>query len=106
MPKKNFDPQDLSTMRDISLLPVSYKILSKAICKRITPFFVHIIAFWQRAFLVKRDRQELIYSLKTAIDDFRHLSTKFHVVFIDFADAFGSVKHEYIFSTLKEYGVP
>ena len=106
IPKKNFTPEDLSTLRDISLLPVSYKILSKTICKRIAPFFSDTIAFWQRAFLVKRDRQELIFTLKTSIDDFRHMSTMFHLIFIDFVDAFGSVSHDYIFSTLKEFGIP
>ena len=34
------------------------------------------------------------------------MSTKFHVVFIDFADAFGSVKHPYMFETLQELGIP
>ena len=54
----------------------------------------------------KGDRQELIFSLKTAIDDFKRISSKFHVVFIDFADAFGSVKHDYIFETLQDLGIP
>ena len=39
------------------------------------------------------------------MDDFRHKSTKFIVVFIDFADAFGSVKHEFIFETLSHFGI-
>ena len=64
------------------------------------------MAFWQRAFLCKRDRQELVYTLKTSIDDFRHQSTRLYLVFIDFADAFGSVRHDFIFETLKEFRVP
>ena len=64
------------------------------------------IAFWQRAFLCQRDRQELIFTLKAAIDDFRHLSTKLTVVFIDFADAFGSVNHKFIFETLENFSIP
>ena len=40
------------------------------------------------------------------MDDFRHKSTKFIVVFIDFADAFGSVKHEFIFETLSHFAIP
>ena len=39
------------------------------------------------------------------MDDFRHKSTKFIVVFIDFADAFGSVKREFIFET-SHFGIP
>ena len=32
IPKKNFTEEDLSTLRDISLLPTCYKILLKALC--------------------------------------------------------------------------
>ena len=104
--EKNFTIEDLSTLRDISLLPVCYKILSKAICNRIIPIISIKIDFWQRAFLNKRDRQELIYTLKTAFDDFRHKSTKFTSVFIDFADAFGSVNHQFLFEALQCFDIP
>ena len=106
IPKKSFLENDLSTLRDISLLPTCYKILSKALCGRITIYIMNEIAFWQRAFLSQRDRQELIFTLKAAIDDFRHLSTKLTVVFIDFADAFGSVNHKFIFETLENFNIP
>ena len=91
IPKTNFNIEDQSTLRDILLLPVRSKVLSKAICNRIIPIILNKIDFWQRAFLNKRDRQEHVFSLKTAFDDFRHKSTKFASVFIDFADAFGSI---------------
>ena len=106
IPKKNFNPDDLSTLRDISLLPVSYKVFSKALCNRLLPFVSDKVAFWQRAFLSKRDRQDLIFTLKTAFDDFRHKSSKMVSVFIDFADAFGSVEHEFIFETLESFDIP
>jgi len=54
----------------------------------------------------KRDRQELIFNLITEIDDFKHLSTKMYVTFIDFADAFGSVSHEFIFESLEKLNIP
>ena len=104
--KKNFTEEDLSTLRDISLLPTCYQILSKVLCKRIILYISNVVPFWQRAFLRKRDRQELIFTLKAEMDDFRHKSTKFIIVFIDFADAFGSVKHEFIFETLSRFGIP
>ena len=105
-PKKDFNEDDLSTLRDISLLPTLYKIFSKVLCQRIIPYISNKIAFWQRAYLQTRDRQELIYCLKTAIDDFKRISAKFYIVFIDFADAFGSVIHNYIFESLDEFGIP
>ena len=105
-PKKNFDINDLTTLRDISLLPVLYKIFSKCLCTRILPFINNKIAFWQRAYLASRDRQDLIFALKTAIDDLKHMSAKLHLVFIDFSDAFGSVNHIFMFETLRQFEIP
>ena len=106
IPKKNFTIEDLSTLCDISLLSVCYKILSKAICNEIILIILSKIDFWQRAFLNKSDCQELIYTLKTAIEDFHHKSTKFTSVFIDFAYAFGSVNHQFLFETLQLFDIP
>ena len=36
IPKKNFDSNDLSTLRDISLIPCLYKLFIKCLLKRIT----------------------------------------------------------------------
>ena len=106
LPKKNFNINDLTTLRDISLLPVLYKVFSKCVCSRIIPFISNKIAFWQRAYLASRDRQELIFALKTAIDDLKHMSAKLHIIFIDFSDAFGSVNHDFMFETLNQFEIP
>ena len=104
--KKHFTIEDLSTPRDISLLPVCYKILSKAISNRIIPIILFKIDFQQQAFLNKRDHQELIHTSRTAFDNFPHKSTKFTSVFIDFADAFGSVNHQFLFEALQYFDIP
>ena len=74
----------------------------KCLCNRIITFVTNEIAFWQRAYLEKRHRQELIFLPKTEIDDFRNLSTKMIVTFINFKDAFGSVSHDFIFKCLEQ----
>ena len=58
------------------------------------------VRFWQRAYIKERDRQELIFLLKIAIDDFRHISSKFYTIFVDFCDAFGSLNQDYLIRTL------
>ena len=68
-------------------------------------FVSNEIAFWQGAYLEKRDRLELIFLLKTEIDDFKHLSTKMIVTFIDFTDAFGSASHYFIFECLERFNM-
>ena len=89
----------------MSLLPTLYKVFSRCLCNRIIAFVFNEIAFWQRKYLGKRDRQELIYLLKTEIDDFKHLSTKMIVTFIDFTDVFGSVSRDFIFECLKRFNI-
>lgn len=42
----------------------------------------------------------------TEIDDFKHLSTRMYVTFIDFADAFGSVSHKFILDSLEKFNIP
>ena len=104
-PKKNFDRNYLSTLRYISLLSTLYKAFSRCLCNRIITFVSNEIVFWQRAYLEKRDRQELIFLLKTEIDDFKHLSTKMIVTFIDFTDAFRSVSRDFIFECLQRFNI-
>ena len=88
------------------MLPIVYKIFVKCLRKRILPTVVDTaINFWQRAYIKNRDRQELIFCLKTAIDDFKHISSKFYALFIDFRAAFGSLDQRYLIRTLLESGV-
>ena len=43
--------------------------------------------------------------MKTAIDDFKHRSSKFYACFIDFKDAFGSLDHCFLINSLLESGI-
>ena len=104
--KENFDRNDLLTMIDTSLLPTLNKVFSHCLCNQIITFISNEIAFWQRAYLEKRDQEELIFLLKTKIDNFKHLSTKMIVTLIDFTDAFGSASHDFIFECFERFNVP
>ena len=43
--------------------------------------------------------------MKTAIDDFRHTSSRFYAIFVDFRDAFGSLDQEYLIRSLLDSGI-
>ena len=93
IPKKNTELNNLSTLRDIFLIPCLYKLFIKCLLKRITPGLLDdATGFWQRGFVEKQDRWDLIFCLKTAVDDFKHGNSKFYGLLIDFKDAFGSLK--------------
>ena len=105
-PKKNYNPNDLTTLRDISLLPTIYKIFAKCLVNRILPKLIgSAVQFWKKAYIKDRDRQELIFFMKTAIDDFRHTSSRFYAIFVDFRDAFGSLDQEYLIWSLLDSGI-
>ena len=75
IPKKNYDPEDLTTLRDISLLLCLYKVFIKGIVERDKSRIIeNTVGYWQRAYISNRDRQDLTFCLKTAIDDFRRSS--------------------------------
>ena len=64
----------------------------QALVNRLLPIIVETdVHFWQLAYIKERDLQELIFCFKTAIDDFKHRSSKFYTLFVDFRDAFGSL---------------
>lgn len=49
---------------------------------------------------------EHVFSLKTGIDDFKHLSSRFYTVFLDFRDAFGTLSHSVMIQSLVEINLP
>ena len=78
----------------------------KCLLKGITPKLTeNAIGFWQRAYLKQRDRQELIFCVKTAIEDFKQMSSKFYGLFIDFRDAFGSLDQSRMIKNLPACGI-
>ena len=80
-------------------------MFSLCLCNRSIEFISNEISFWQRAYLEKRERQELIFNLITEIEDLKHLNTKMYVTFIDFADAYGSFSHEFIIDSLERFNI-
>lgn len=103
---KNYDDSDLTTLRYISLLPSAYKIFAKCLAKRLILTVIdNAVNFWQRAYITERDRQDLIFCLKSAIDDSRHTSSKIYALFVNFRDAFGSLNHRYLIQTLLEANI-
>ena len=52
------------------------------------------------------DYKNTFFCLKNSITDFRHQSGKLYVMFLDLADAFGSIDHEMMVDALRAYGYP
>lgn len=108
IPKKDNVPDDPSTWRDISLLPTVYKVFMKCLLARILPWLTEngILSSCQKAYISRQGMNEHVFCLKTGIDDFKHDSSKFYAVFLDFRDAFGTLPHNVMLHALKEVNLP
>ena len=47
-----------------------------------------------------------MFCLKTGIDYFKHGSSEFFAVFLDFRDAFGTLAHNVMITALEEFHLP
>lgn len=102
---KKGDRTDTNNYRGISLLPVTYKILSKALMNNIEAQAEHKIGEYQAGFRKSRSCPEQIFNLKTIlrIRAMRNLNTV--VTFVDFKKAYDSIDRQTVFLTLEEVGI-
>ncbi|MXP61689.1 reverse transcriptase domain-containing protein [Pantoea sp. Taur] len=103
---KKGNTTDVDNYRGISLLPVTYKIFSKLLLKRLTPQLDPKLGEYQGGFRKGRSCPEQILSLKLLIKKFRNHPTKnLFITFVDFKKAYDSVDRETLIRILAEYGV-
>ena len=108
LPKTLTPSLDITEWRPISLLLSSYKIFMSVIQKRIMPWIVETqrLSKRQKGAIPRNGLQEHVFCLKSAIRDFTHLSQSQFVLFIDLADAFGSIDHFFMINSLEKAGYP
>lgn len=100
---KKGDKTDPNNYRGISLLPVTYKILSKALLNRLEPQIDPQIGEYQGGFRKGRSCSEQIWCLKTILTTRKTGNTT--VTFVDFKKAYDSIDRETLFNTLEEMKV-
>ena len=80
----------------------------KCLLARILPWLVDTgtLSPHQKAYINRQGMHKHVFCLKTGIDDFKHESSKFYTVFLDFRDAFGTLSHKVMLSALEEIHLP
>lgn len=75
---------------------------------RILPWLVDtgFLSPHQKAYISRRGMDEHVFCLKTGKDDFKHESSKFYTIFLDFRDAFGTLSHKVMLNALEEIQLP
>lgn len=92
--------------RGISLLDVAYKILAKLIRNRLRIFDKENIGDYQGGFRAGRSTIDQIFTLKGIQDNSYEQNLGLHLLFIDFKQAYDTIKREKIYEALTELGIP
>ena len=87
--------------RGISLLPITYKILSNILQSRLTPYADH-----QCGFRHNRSTTDRIFSILQILEKKWEYNGTVHHLFIDFKKAYDSVRREVLCNILIEFGIP
>ena len=99
---KKGDKSDVNNYRGISLLPVTYKILSFCLLKRTQDQLEPLIGEYQAGFRPHRSVTEQIFNLKSMLKIRALQSQPTICTFIDFKKAYDSIDRKSLFNILNE----
>jgi hypothetical protein len=97
---------DYSNYRGMSLLSISYKILSNILLARLTSYAVEIIGDHQCGFWRNRSATDQIFYIRQILEKKWEYNVTVHQLFIDFKKAYDSVRREVLYNIFIEFGIP
>lgn len=103
---KKGDTQDCNNYRGISLLNVTYKILSNCILSRIKGSTEEIIGNYQGDFRMGRSTIDQIFILRQVFQKAWKYDKELNVLFIDFQKAYDCIHRESEIKILKDFQFP
>ena len=108
IPKPGRDHSQIENWRPISLLSSVYKVFMMLIKERLMPPLIATGRYCsnQKGAMPGQGLLEHAFCVKQTLEDFRHESSKLYILFIDFADAFGSIEHKIMNQAIHETGIP
>lgn len=102
---KKGDPTECKNYRGITLLNTAYKILSTIIQKRLTISTNNRIGQYQCGFVKGRSTIDAIHTLKQIMEKVHNAKIEIEMLFIDFKQAFDSIKRGKLMKALKELNI-
>ncbi|PZC70710.1 hypothetical protein B5X24_HaOG215026 [Helicoverpa armigera] len=103
---KKGDKEDIGNYRPISLMSNVYKVFAKLILSRITTILDEQQPIEQAGFRKGFSTIDHIHTIKQVLEKYNEYNKTLYIAFIDYAKAFDSIKHEFIWEALKQQGVP
>jgi len=104
--QKKGDKTDCNNYRGISLLPSTYKILSKILLSRLTPYAKEVIEDHQCGFRRNRSTIDHIFCIRQILQKKWEYNEEVLQLFIDLKKAYDSVRREVLYKILIEFGIP
>jgi hypothetical protein len=92
--------------RGISLLSISYNVLSNVLFSRLSPYIDEIIGDHQGGFRRNRPTTDQIFCIRQILEKKWEYDETVHKLFVDFKKAYDSVRREVLYNTLMEFGAP
>ena len=103
---KKGDKNDLWNYRPVCLLSHALKILSRLMLTKLAPYVEAHVADWQAGFRSERGCRDGTMTTGTVINNAIREGKRVACCFIDFADAFSSISHNYLIIALARAKVP
>ena len=103
---KKGDKTYYSNFRRTSLLPTTYKILSNILLSKLTPYAEEITGDHQCGFRRNRSTTDYIFCICQVLEKTWEYNEAVHQLFIDFKQAYDSVRREVLNNILIEFRIP
>ena len=105
---KKGDPTDVNNFRPIALMSCIYKLLMGIMARRLTRWSIEtgILSAEQKSARPTEGCYEHTYVMKSLVGQARRNKKKLSLAWLDIRNAFGSVPHHAITTTLRYLGVP
>ena len=103
---KGGDREELANWRPISLLNVAYKIMAKALQKRLQPFLSDVISTEQTAFLPSRYILDNVLIQHEIIQWAKESDQDMILLNLDFKKAYDTVHLPFLFQVMEALGIP
>lgn len=103
---KKGDKENIENYRPISLMSNVYKVFAKIILDRISTLLDEQQPVEQAGFRKGFSTIDHIHTVKQVLEKYNEYNKKIYLAFVDYAKAFDSLNHEYIWASLEQQGIP
>lgn len=103
---KKGDKTNCGNFRGISLLNVTYKVFTKILALRLKPFVESAVGEYQCGFRSGRSTTDQIFLLRSIMEKCYEYNITLHQLFIDFKQAYDSVRRPQLYTAMLELGIP